>query len=245
MSDETAFLDALRAAPNDTTARVVYADWLDERGDAARAEFLRLAVLTSIASDASDAELARRERLRQLAVGLDTMWLAAATGLRVATVEVDLPFAHGATVTFADSLEVSLDCCVCRRCHRTVVFQGDGTDGRCTPTRHSFPGYMLRNDERDGRAASVHYLVAYRYESFVDAKYADFRRPSGVPTWGRVYFTILCPVCGECGTHSVQTNAIRPREPRCKCGTVLFREERETPVLACVDERTKLPNEDG
>jgi uncharacterized protein (TIGR02996 family) len=235
MGDEAAFFGALRSDPNDTTARLVYADWLDERGDAARAEFLRLSVRTTVGTAANDEERARRERLRQLAVGLDSAWLAVATGLRVATVEVDLPFADRATVSFADSLEVSLDCCVCRRCHRTVVFQGDCTTGCCTPTGHAFPGYMLWKGERDGKPAGIRYLVTYRYEPFVDAKYADFRRPSGVPTWGRVYFTILCPACGERGTHSVQTNAVRPREGRCQCGAVLFREERETPLLACAD----------
>src|SRR5262245_27846051 len=33
MSDEAAFLAAIRAAPDDVTLRLVYADWLDERGD--------------------------------------------------------------------------------------------------------------------------------------------------------------------------------------------------------------------
>src|SRR4051794_23581086 len=33
MSDESAFLAALRANPDDDAARLVFADWLDERGD--------------------------------------------------------------------------------------------------------------------------------------------------------------------------------------------------------------------
>ena len=41
MSDEAAFLDALRANPADDTTRLVYADWLDERGDD-RARYVRL-----------------------------------------------------------------------------------------------------------------------------------------------------------------------------------------------------------
>jgi hypothetical protein len=95
---------------------------------------------------------------------------------------------------------------------------------------------MLRKGEHDGKSASVRYLVAYRYEPFVDAKYANVR-PSGTPTWGRVSFEIVCPACGERGAHSVQTNKVRPSEGRCPCGAVLFREERETPLLTCVDGR--------
>ncbi|HUR55728.1 MAG TPA: TIGR02996 domain-containing protein, partial [Gemmataceae bacterium] len=44
MSEEQSFLDALRENPADDTTRLVYADWLDDRGDAARAAYLRAVV---------------------------------------------------------------------------------------------------------------------------------------------------------------------------------------------------------
>jgi uncharacterized protein (TIGR02996 family) len=44
MAEEAAFLAAIRAAPEDETALLVYADWLEERDDP-RAEYVRLAVL--------------------------------------------------------------------------------------------------------------------------------------------------------------------------------------------------------
>jgi uncharacterized protein (TIGR02996 family) len=40
--DDEAFLRAIGAAPEDDAPRLVYADWLDDRGDAARAEFIRV-----------------------------------------------------------------------------------------------------------------------------------------------------------------------------------------------------------
>lgn len=43
VSEEAAFLTAIRAAPNDLTPRGAYADWLEERGDP-RAEFVRLLI---------------------------------------------------------------------------------------------------------------------------------------------------------------------------------------------------------
>ncbi|HKA08010.1 MAG TPA: TIGR02996 domain-containing protein [Gemmataceae bacterium] len=43
MTDETAFLKAIQAAPGDDAPRLVYADWLDERGDA-RGQFVRAEV---------------------------------------------------------------------------------------------------------------------------------------------------------------------------------------------------------
>jgi uncharacterized protein (TIGR02996 family) len=41
MSDEAAFLRAILANPGDAAAYLVYADWLDERGEAERAGYLR------------------------------------------------------------------------------------------------------------------------------------------------------------------------------------------------------------
>jgi uncharacterized protein (TIGR02996 family) len=42
MSDRAAFIAAIIAAPDDDLPRLVFADWLDEHGDSARAEFIRL-----------------------------------------------------------------------------------------------------------------------------------------------------------------------------------------------------------
>jgi uncharacterized protein (TIGR02996 family) len=51
MSDEIAFLEAIRANSDDDTTRLVYADWLDERDDA-RGQFVRLHLaLRSVAPD--------------------------------------------------------------------------------------------------------------------------------------------------------------------------------------------------
>ena len=42
MTHDEAFLEALREHPEDDAPRLIYADWLDEHGDPARAEFIRL-----------------------------------------------------------------------------------------------------------------------------------------------------------------------------------------------------------
>ena len=43
MDEDTGFINALVASPNDIALRLVYADWLDDRGDP-RGEYLRLAL---------------------------------------------------------------------------------------------------------------------------------------------------------------------------------------------------------
>jgi uncharacterized protein (TIGR02996 family) len=44
MADDEAFIRAIRAHPDDDLPRLVYADFLEERGDAARAEFVRVQI---------------------------------------------------------------------------------------------------------------------------------------------------------------------------------------------------------
>lgn len=46
--EEQPFLDEIRANPDDDAARLVYADWLEERGDV-RAEYLRVEVEYQVA----------------------------------------------------------------------------------------------------------------------------------------------------------------------------------------------------
>jgi uncharacterized protein (TIGR02996 family) len=68
MNDEAGFLNAIRDNPDDDTARLVYADWLEERGDI-RGEYLRLEY------QLSQIPL----RLAQLREQIDPAWLRAVT----------------------------------------------------------------------------------------------------------------------------------------------------------------------
>ncbi len=66
MSDEKALLSAIWEHPHDDTARLVYADWLQENGQPERAEFIRLqcelARLDEWDESPARAKLARREQ---------------------------------------------------------------------------------------------------------------------------------------------------------------------------------------
>jgi uncharacterized protein (TIGR02996 family) len=75
MPGEAGFLDAVLAAPDDIALRLIYADFLEERGDA-RAEALRLkcSIATIPEGDPRRAELAAR--LEQLRPTLDPGWFA-------------------------------------------------------------------------------------------------------------------------------------------------------------------------
>lgn len=64
MSDKKALLDAIWEHPHDDTVRLAYADWLDERGESARAELIRTQIESARLNEWDDghAALVRRER---------------------------------------------------------------------------------------------------------------------------------------------------------------------------------------
>jgi uncharacterized protein (TIGR02996 family) len=74
MSEEAAFLEVLKANPADDVARLVYADWLDEHNEPAKAEYLRLVV--ALARDGGEliGEKVESVRLLGLAEGLPVEW---------------------------------------------------------------------------------------------------------------------------------------------------------------------------
>jgi uncharacterized protein (TIGR02996 family) len=75
MSDEAAFLEVIRANPDDDTTRLVYADWLDERDDP-RGAFVRLhTVLRSVAPDHVQ-RVAAEDELSLLRKDCPRVWLA-------------------------------------------------------------------------------------------------------------------------------------------------------------------------
>ncbi|HZV00745.1 MAG TPA: hypothetical protein VFF73_28780 [Planctomycetota bacterium] len=156
-------------------------------------------------------------------------------------------------VAFGDELEVSLDCSHCQRARRTVVFKVGEPLARCCPGSGKRPGevhppYPGRIVERrceraaDGFAVTGTYRIEYEVSRFVDLKYGDHSGYptawTGRPTWGRVAWTLTCDSCGKNSKHSTQTNIVRPWTARCSCGTRLYVETREMPLLRWLDPET-------
>jgi len=82
MHDEDGFLAVIRQTPADNTARLVYADWLDEQDDATfrlKAEFIRLEL--RLASEPFSFGLT--EHLQSLAGRLDRDWLVTVSSPKI------------------------------------------------------------------------------------------------------------------------------------------------------------------
>lgn len=73
---EARFLDMLRAAPEDDGTRLVYADWLEARGDVGRAEFLRTVCKLAAPTVNPKKVPALRERLMRLSTASEARWRA-------------------------------------------------------------------------------------------------------------------------------------------------------------------------
>jgi uncharacterized protein (TIGR02996 family) len=74
MTDDAAFIAAIRARPQEDAARLVYADWLEENGRADEADYLRVVhALTTLPEEAP----ARKKLVRRLlavADGIEEEW---------------------------------------------------------------------------------------------------------------------------------------------------------------------------
>jgi uncharacterized protein (TIGR02996 family) len=98
---EQPFLRALFGEPDNGALRLVYADWLDERGDP-RGEFLRLTVLRKRSGRPGEQAASRLCRLRR---GIDARWAAIVDDLdcrvgQTRTASVAIPLAGRAPARF-------------------------------------------------------------------------------------------------------------------------------------------------
>ncbi len=86
MHDEDDFLRKLSETPADDTIRLVFADWLDERGDdqsKAKSRFLRVTVQLMGPIQRVGWRRPREYELQQLAATLPTDWLAVVSRMKV------------------------------------------------------------------------------------------------------------------------------------------------------------------
>src|SRR3954452_707004 len=81
MSDDNAFLRAILGQPDDDAPRLVYADWLEEHGDADRAEFIRLQCELARLPEGDRRGPALRKREAALLRKHKKQWLAPLTQL--------------------------------------------------------------------------------------------------------------------------------------------------------------------
>jgi uncharacterized protein (TIGR02996 family) len=91
MTEEEAFLRAIAASPTDNTTRLVYADWLEERGDAlstVKANYLRTDARLSELAEGDSARDPLITRLRLRTDGPVTDWKTAVARVLIARLKI-------------------------------------------------------------------------------------------------------------------------------------------------------------
>ena len=151
---------------------------------------------------------------------------------KIALVHTAFELGEGVRLNADDLLELSLDCFVCRRCHRTVGLRAGLEEGVCTPTNHPFPGAILsKNVQVLGSEAIIEHKVEFWFAPFEDIKRGG--QAVGTRHWARVRFSLDCPRCQRRTSSSVQTNLVRPFSDSCECGFELFTDvTEENPSVA-------------
>jgi uncharacterized protein (TIGR02996 family) len=132
MSQETAFLDAIRCSPGDDATRLVYADWLDEQGDkesARKSSYIRLECrLAEIAAD-SDEYVKLLNQRHETAQNLPRRWLVIVTKVKIENCPFSLESkcpkcwdrllpATSTSLRFGDELSVRF----CEACKENVFY---------------------------------------------------------------------------------------------------------------------------
>eukprot|EP01084_Bolivina_argentea_P168824 292687_1 len=103
-----------------------------------------------------------------------------------------------------DNCELSMDCCRCKRQHRTVCFDMNG-ERRCTGRQghKDHPAQLIRmfnaiyKYSNGDNVVYGKYLIGANWSAFTDLKYESKSdiNPVGLHPWSRVYFKIKCKKC--------------------------------------------------
>jgi uncharacterized protein (TIGR02996 family) len=136
MNDETPFIEAILAAPEDEAPRLIYADWLEERGDV-RGEYLRLEAALGSLPEGDHHRRTLTERLNELRPTIDAEWLALVDRSRI---EGCVTFAFQCPARW-ESLTRTDDSLVrfCERCRKKVFYAASLKQAR----RHAAFGHCI------------------------------------------------------------------------------------------------------
>lgn len=127
MSTKAALLRAIRAQPDEDTPRLVYADYLDEESDPARAEFIRVQVERARLPEGDPARAALEDREHDLLAQHEDAWLGVAPDDRdeLAEWEFDRGFIHEVAASPAFMRTAGTDLCAAHPVRRWRVMSGD------------------------------------------------------------------------------------------------------------------------
>jgi uncharacterized protein (TIGR02996 family) len=203
MNDETPFIEAILANPEDEAPRLIYADWLEERGDA-RGELLRVENALAKLPPGDGRGPSLRSRLQQLRQGIGEEWLALIDRSRIegcVRFHYECPKQWAQLTRTTDPLARFCEACQQHVYHCSTVAQAKrhAARGHCVAvdshlTRKKkdlkssdFYGHGWRSREREGGALMTLGIVAPPAPSFhpgnrVEVQRGEYRGREGTVT---------------------------------------------------------------
>ena len=145
---------------------------------------------------------------------------------KTAELEVRINLENDVSVKFDSFIEISADCFICQRNHRTIGLKYGDESAKCFKGNHTYPAKIV---EMKLTESTAEFYIEYDYNEFEDKK--DKSSSDGIIKWARVYFKIICPACKKEIDCSTQTNLSRPWSRFCKCGQLIYTEQDEMPIL--------------
>jgi hypothetical protein len=145
---------------------------------------------------------------------------------KTAILEVKINLETDVLLTFDSFIEISIDCFICKRNHRTIGIKFGEDNAKCFKENHTYPAKIIEMKLSENKAE---YYIEYDYNEFEDKRY---KIPSdGLIKWARVHFKIICSNCKKEIDCSTQNNLSRPWSCFCKCGQLLYTEKEEMPII--------------
>lgn len=158
--------------------------------------------------------------------------------LRSLSIIAELGHVDGTHLLFwKRTLELSLDCPICRREGRTIGLTWGDEVGDCSGSgmslpRHPAPARITAFDTTHSQAGlALHAVVDYWWAPFTDPKSGEPATALTRAPWVRLHVGYRCPDAQQSGEDSIQSNLVRPTRLLCQhCGLAIAT-SRTAPVI--------------
>ena len=87
---------------------------------------------------------------------------------KTAALEVKINLEDGTLVIFDSFIEISIDCFICQRNHRTIGLKYGEDNAKCFKESHIYPAKIADMKLTESKAE---YYIEYEYNEFKDKKY--------------------------------------------------------------------------
>ena len=141
---------------------------------------------------------------------------------------------------FTKSLEISLDCCICLRTHRTQQYRLGAEAGICSGPRdvgsHPMAGRVSAFDRLTGPdSVGLRLTIEYWWSPFADLKDQTPATPLTDAPWVRLRVGYRCPNKETSHETTTQSNMVRPSDIVCESCEAVIASSADAPRIVLLN----------